>query len=199
MFISEFIVRIMFAVAFFSVFSFGFYYRLKAQQQQDRFERMKNEGKTTFFILRVSGLILWLIAFVFPWFPDFFAIVRFAPIVTLQIVGIVLSLISIPMGISVFTNIGKNITDTVETRKNHQLVTSGIYRFIRHPLYTTGFLFFVGLGLLSSNWLMLLLSLIVLITLYVRTFTEEQKLIEEFGERYTEYMNTTGKFIPKLF
>lgn len=197
--IPDSLVRIVFGAVFFSVFSFGFYYRIKAHRQNDRFERMKNEGKTTFFILRLCGGVLWLTALVFPWYPELFVSIRYEPLFTLQLTGLILSLMAIPMGISVFTSIGKNITDTVETRKNHQLVTNGIYRFIRHPLYTTGFLFFVGLGLFSSNWMMLILSMIVLVTLSIRTISEEQKLIEEFGERYTEYIRSTGKFIPKLF
>lgn len=197
--IPESVVRLMFGVVFFSVFSFGFYYRIKAHRQNDQFERMKNEGKTTFVILRFFGGMLWLMALLFPWYPELFESIRFESRFAVQLTGLMLSLAAIPMGISVFTSIGKNITDTVETRKDHQLVTNGIYRFIRHPLYTTGFLFFVGLGLLSSNWLMLILSIIVLVTLYLRTITEEQKLIEEFGEHYTEYMHSTGKFIPKLF
>lgn len=197
--LSETVVRIIFAIIFFSIFSVGFYFRLKAHRQNDRFERMKNEGKITFLILRLCGAVLWFTALFFPFFPEIFSAVRFQGTMEQQIIGIIFALIAIPMGISVFLSIGKNITDTVETRKNHQLVTSGIYRFIRHPLYTTGFFLFVGLGLLSSNLLILFLSLVVLITLRARTFTEEQKLIEEFGEQYTSYMATTGKFIPKFF
>lgn len=195
----ELFVRIIFAILFFSVFTVGIYFRHKAHMQNDRFERMKNEGRTTFFILRLNGLILWVTAFFFPLFPELFEQVRFQPTILNQITGLVIALVAVPMGISVFTNLGKNITDTVETRKNHKLVTTGIYKYIRHPLYTTGFLLFTGLGLLSSNWLMLILSFVVLITLYIRTFKEEAKLIEEFGLDYTEYISRTGKFIPKIF
>lgn len=197
--LSDFSIRVIFAVLFISIFSVGFSFRIKAHRQNDKFERMKHEGATTFLILRLCGAVLWLSALFFPIVPEWFTPVRFTSTPLIQIIGIFLALLAVPMGISVFTNIGKNITDTVETRKGHQLVTTGIYRFIRHPLYTTGLLFFTGLGLLSSNWLFLLLSLVVAITLYLRTFTEEQKLIEEFGEQYNQYITTTGKFFPKLF
>ncbi len=195
----EDVTRIVFAVIFFSVFSVGFYYRIQAHRQNDRFERMKHEGATTFLILRVAGGILWLTAFLFPLFPEMFAPVRYTTTATVQMTGILLALIAVPMGVSVFTAIGKNITDTVETRQNHQLVTTGIYRFIRHPLYTTGLLLFVGLGLLAAVWPVLLFSAVVAVTLYVRTFTEENKLIEEFGDAYRRYMKSTGKFFPKLY
>lgn len=197
--IPESTLQIIFASIFVSVFSVGFYFRLKAHRQKDHFERMKNEGKATFFILRLCGGVLWFTAFLFPFVPEWFDVVRYEGTPLLQLIGILFALTAVPMGISVFTNIGKNITDTVETRKNHELITTGIYRHIRHPLYTTGFCFFVGLGLLSSNWLILLFSFVVLITLYVRTFTEEKKLIEEFGNRYVDYMTATGKFLPKIF
>ncbi|MFA6468559.1 MAG: isoprenylcysteine carboxylmethyltransferase family protein [Bacteroidota bacterium] len=195
---SEPIVQLIFAALFFPLLSIGVYFRLQANKQQDHFERMKNEGRITFLTLRICGGILWIMACLFPWFPGMFQPVRYEPLFALQIVGAILSLLSIPMGVSVFTNIGKNITDTVETRKHHQLVTSGIYRYIRHPLYTTGILFFVGLGMLSSNWLILLLSMAVLISLSIRTVIEEEKLIQEFGDQYTQYARQTGKFFPKL-
>lgn len=197
--LSEQSIRIIFAIIFLALFSVGFTFRIKAHRQKDRFERIKHEGATTFLILRLCGGVLWLSAILFPVAPDWFSAVRFESSAVSQLTGIILACLSIPMGFSVFTNLGKNITDTVETRKDHQLVTTGIYQYIRHPLYTTGLLFFIGLGLLSSNWLLLFLSSIVAMTLYVRTFTEEQKLLEEFGDRYRQYIAVTGKFFPKLF
>jgi len=196
---SESMIQVIFAAVFYPILSFGMYFRLQAHKQQDRFERMKNEGTATFLILRICGGLLWMIAFLFPWFPGLFHRVSYEPLITLQTAGVLLSIISIPMGISVFTSIGKNITDTVETRKHHQLITNGIYRYIRHPLYTTGLFFFIGLGLLASNWLMLILSAAVMTTLYTRTFAEEERLIETFGDQYRAYMERTGKFMPRLF
>jgi protein-S-isoprenylcysteine O-methyltransferase Ste14 len=197
--LSESVVRIIFGVIFLTVVSIGSYFRHKAHKQNDQFNRMRHEGPVTFFILRICGFSIWVICFLFLVQPSLFTSLRFGANVWVQVTGIVLAITALPMGISVFRNLGRNITDTVETRAHHELVTSGIYRFIRHPLYTTGFLFFFGLGLIAGLWPVLSLSVVVLVTLYVRTFAEEDHLIAEFGDRYKQYITATGKFFPKLF
>jgi protein-S-isoprenylcysteine O-methyltransferase Ste14 len=191
--------RMVFAVVFYSVFLFGAYHRHSAHKQNDRFERMKHEGPATFMVLRIIGMVLWLTYFLFPVVPGLFEPVRFQTGIVLQLTGLFLAVTAIPMGVSVFRNLGRNITDTVQTRANHQLVTTGIYRYIRHPLYTTGFFLFFGLGLLSGIWPALILSVVVMVTLHLRTFEEERRLIAEFGERYQQYIRTTGKFFPTHF
>jgi len=80
-----------------------------------------------------------------------------------------------------------------------QLVTTGIYRFIRHPQYT-GFLM-ITLGMLCE-WatLPMLLMYPILIYLYVRLARrEEADMRTEFGPAYDEYRRTTGMFLPRLF
>lgn len=83
-----------------------------------------------------------------------------------------------------------------EMRKDHKLVTSGPYRYVRHPSYLAYFIMFFGL-------FFLLLSLIALVPLiaipgYVRLTTyEEQLLVARFGDDYVEYQKRTGRFLPK--
>ncbi|NUN68520.1 MAG: isoprenylcysteine carboxylmethyltransferase family protein [Bacteroidetes bacterium] len=194
----ETITRILFALPFYAVVLYGGYHRHKAHQQNDRFARMKNEGPVTFLLLRIFGGILWVNCLLFPLAPGLFASVRMELPSAATWTGYALALLSLPMGYSVFRSLGRNITDTVQTRAEHELVTHGIYRFIRHPLYTTGFLLFFGLGLFAGLLPVLLLSLFVLGTLYIRTFTEERFLVAQFGDRYREYSERTGKFLPKL-
>ena len=104
----------------------------------------------------------------------------------------------LPLSYWVFSTIGKNITPTVETRENYELVTNGPYRWVRHPLYSVGTSFFISLSVLAANWLMGLASLLVLAMLLVRLPKEEAKLIERFGNEYREYMKRTGRFFPRL-
>ena len=91
-----------------------------------------------------------------------------------------------------------NITDTVVTRREHKLVTNGPYRWIRHPLYTFGSLFFLCLSLVSANWLILLLVIPTFTILVQRTSIEEQALQERFGKEYLRYSARTGRFFPRL-
>ena len=105
---------------------------------------------------------------------------------------------ALPLSYWVFSTIGKNITSTVETRENHELVTGGPYRWVRHPLYSVGTSFFVSLSVLAANWFMGLSSLLVLVMLLVRLPKEEAKLIERFGDEYREYMKRTGRLLPRV-
>jgi hypothetical protein len=60
-------------------------------------------------------------------------------------------------------NLGRNVSETVLTKESHELVTSGPYRWIRHPLYTTGIALFVALGLIAANWFILLCAAAALV------------------------------------
>jgi protein-S-isoprenylcysteine O-methyltransferase Ste14 len=97
-----------------------------------------------------------------------------------------------------FHSLGKNLTDTVVTRRDHTLVTHGPYRWVRHPFYDVLLLWVVSMSLLTANWLLALFGLTAFAMLVVRTRIEEDKLIERFGDEYREYMARTGRFLPRL-
>ncbi len=98
-----------------------------------------------------------------------------------------------------FHCIGKNITDTVVTRKEHFLVTTGPYRWVRHPFYVAFALAMLANSLVTANWFVFATGAVVLLLLVIRTSKEEEKLIERFGDEYRQYMATTGRFWPRLF
>ena len=93
---------------------------------------------------------------------------------------------------------GRNLTDTVVTRKEHTLITSGPYRWVRHPFYGSAAFIVLAASLLSASWLVLLCGAAVLTLLVLRTKTEEQKLIDRFGDEYRDYCDRTGRFFPRL-
>jgi protein-S-isoprenylcysteine O-methyltransferase Ste14 len=94
--------------------------------------------------------------------------------------------------------LGKNLTDTVVTRQEHSLVTSGPYRWVRHPFYTSCFIGIVGGSLAMANWFFLVLGALGSAFLVARTRIEEEKLVERFGDDYREFMRRTGRFLPRL-
>jgi protein-S-isoprenylcysteine O-methyltransferase Ste14 len=112
--------------------------------------------------------------------------------------GAAIMVTSVPLTGWTFHTLGHNLTDTVETRANSFLVTSGPYRFVRHPFYTTVALFTAGFVLLSGLWPIAVLMTIALTLLAVRTPLEERKLIERFGEEYVRYAARTRRFVPRL-
>ena len=97
-----------------------------------------------------------------------------------------------------FRSLGKNLTDTVVTRREHTLVTHGPYRWVRHPFYIVVFLWVLALSLLTANWLLALLGFAAVAMLVIRSRVEEAKLAERFGDEYRAYARRTGRFFPLL-
>ncbi|MGW8251833.1 MAG: methyltransferase family protein, partial [Anaerolineales bacterium] len=77
-------------------------------------------------------------------------------------------------------------------------VTYGPYRWVRHPLYTVGFMMFIGLSLLAANWFIALMLVLGFVPLAMRTPIEEAHLVERFGDEYRRYMRRTGRYLPRF-
>ncbi len=92
-----------------------------------------------------------------------------------------------------------NWSPTLEIHKDHTLVTNGIYRYIRHPMYTSQLLWVVAQILLLQNWLAGPIDLIFFIPFYfLRVQAEEKMMLDTFGDGYRQYTQKTGGVIPKL-
>jgi len=97
-------------------------------------------------------------------------------------------------------DLGRNFSATLRITGQHSLVTSGVYRDIRHPMYTAYLLWAIAQGLLLANWLAGWAFLVLSIPLYVvRIPKEEQMMLEHFSEQYREYMSRTGRLIPRVW
>jgi protein-S-isoprenylcysteine O-methyltransferase Ste14 len=96
-------------------------------------------------------------------------------------------------------DLGQNWSVTLAVRKDHQLITRGVYRSIRHPMYASLWLWKLAQGLLLSNWLAGWFGLISFFPLYFyRTPREEEMMCEAFGPEYEDYMRRTGRIVPRL-
>jgi protein-S-isoprenylcysteine O-methyltransferase Ste14 len=116
----------------------------------------------------------------------------------LRYTGGALSAGALPGLVWVFRSLGGNVTPTARPRGDHELVTDGPYRWIRHPLYTFGGLFWTGICLLTANWLLGLLLALAFAGIGLRTPIEERELVETFGEEYRDYMERTGRYLPRI-
>ena len=94
--------------------------------------------------------------------------------------------------------LGRNLTDTVVTRKEHTLVTSGPYRWVRHPFYDALALLLIAIALVAANWFLLLTGAMFFVLIAIRSRTEEAKLAARFGESYRVYRSRTGRFLPRI-
>ena len=97
--------------------------------------------------------------------------------------------------------IGSNWTHAAEyqIKKNHELVTTGIYSYIRHPIYTGFFLMIVGAELIVGSYLFFLFFVGLIFIHLFQARKEEKILLEKFGMRYRIYMKKTKMFIPYLW
>jgi len=95
-------------------------------------------------------------------------------------------------------DLGRNWTPTLAIRHEHTLVTHGIYRTIRHPMYAAHLLWAVAQVLMLHNWIAGYSFLVFVVPQYLlRVGDEEQMMLEQFGEAYRAYMQRTGRVIPR--
>jgi protein-S-isoprenylcysteine O-methyltransferase Ste14 len=74
-------------------------------------------------------------------------------------------------------------------------ISGGLYRWSRHPMYFTMFVFFLGLGILTASWVMLLLLAVFVTGCVVYANVEERSCIEKWGDAYRAYMGRTPRWI----
>jgi len=116
----------------------------------------------------------------------------------LRWLGVALGIVAVPTVYWVLSTLGSNVSETVLTKERHELVTSGPYRFVRHPLYVVGICLFLSVGLMAANAFILLWTLLTLIAVrFLVVPREEAELVAKFGEDYRRYQQMTGSLLPK--
>ena len=92
-----------------------------------------------------------------------------------------------------------NWTPTLAIKKEHKLVDNGVYKFIRHPMYAAHIYWALGQMAILPNWIagfsLIIFQVLLLIS---RIKDEENMMIEQFGDEYTDYMKRTGIIFPKI-
>ena len=95
--------------------------------------------------------------------------------------------------------LGKNWSFAARVRTDHQLIRSGPYAHVRHPIYLGMLLFLLGLAAGLGHWLQLIVALpLFLIGTSIRTRLEDQLLESQFGTEFTDYARSTPALIPRL-
>jgi protein-S-isoprenylcysteine O-methyltransferase Ste14 len=94
--------------------------------------------------------------------------------------------------------LGHHWSGDLETKIDHQVVRSGPYRWIRHPLYSSYFVISLGLFLATGNWLVGAFVLSYFAAVAARSWKEEEMLLNRLGRSYAVYQSRTGRFFPKV-
>jgi len=96
--------------------------------------------------------------------------------------------------------LGRNWSVSLEVRESHKLISSGVYRHLRHPMYTAFWLWAVAQALLLPNWLAGCAGLVGFgILFFGRIGKEEALMLESFGDEYRHYMSRTRRVIPWIY
>lgn len=195
---NENIFRILAALILFTGIGISGYFRRKADRESGEKISRSVDGTPFMMLIRVFGLLLWFSPIVYLINPAWMAWSKIGLPDAVRWLGVVTGFLC-TLGIYwLFSSIGAGITPTSATRREHRLVTSGPYRWVRHPLYTVGTSMFVAFGMMADNWFIALLGILSFIAMAARTPKEEANLLEKFGDEYRDYMKRTGRFFPKL-
>lgn len=146
--------------------------------------------------LAIIPLIYFLISrfSVEPVFADY----RFSPL--LGWIGVILMLAALALLFETHRQLGRNWSVTLDTRKKHKLIDTGLYGYVRHPMYSGFWLLALAQAALLPNWIAGLSGVVGWSILYfLRVGREEKLMIETFGDEYLDYMKRTKRVIPLIY
>jgi protein-S-isoprenylcysteine O-methyltransferase Ste14 len=184
---------IAFSLSFLTV---GGYYRIQSQRSGERLDRTK-EGWPILIGVRLLGLVTLGSTAVWLWRPGLFEWATWSIPAGVRWIGVVGFACAISWLIWMFHTLGRNLTDTVVTRRDAHFVYHGPYRFVRNPMYTGILMVGMSLGIALGTWLVPVSAGLMFTLLALRTRTEERYLLERFGDQYRDYMKRVGRFFPK--
>ena len=144
-------------------------------------ESMKQYGeanKTVYYI----EWVFWILAFVY----SIFLPLR---------LGTIWSYVGLPIALVGVVTFVMVIASFVTTPIGEKPITTGLYRYSRHPMYITQLVMLIGAGIASASWLFLLLSIVYTGLGFVYAGSEERICLEKYGDAYREYMERTPRWI----
>jgi protein-S-isoprenylcysteine O-methyltransferase Ste14 len=194
---TETLFRLFFAIILLTAFGLSGFFRRKARQS-GAIPRSREGG----------AMVMLRLAFALPFFlamvaylvnPHWMAWSALPLPTAVRWGGVGVGLAALPVIYWVLRSIGRNISETVLTKAEHQLVTHGPYRWVRHPLYTVASVVFLSLGLIAANAFILALGLLIFVGVAVFIVPrEEAELSAKFGPAYEDYRRRTGGLFPRF-
>lgn len=149
-------------------------------------------------LVRLAGLALLLPPLLYVGYPQplGWATLNLAP--AARWVGLPLTMLGLWLLAWSHSCLGEAFSTAVDLAAGQKLVTSGPYRWVRHPMYVSYYLIWPGLSLLAANWLVGGVGLVMMsLMLAWRLPREEGLMLEAYGERYLDYQRQTGALLPR--
>lgn len=157
----------------------------------------RGPAETALLLISLAGLGLVPLAYVATAIPRF-ATYGFHPLFAW--LGLFFAIAALTMFHLTHRALGRNWSISLDVRENHALVTEGVYRRVRHPMYSAFWLWAIAQALLLPNWIAGFAGLAGFGILYFgRVAREERMMLETFGDSYRAYMARTGRVFPSAF
>ena len=116
-----------------------------------------------------------------------------------RLIGLSLFVVGLTIMIAAQVNLWHNYSGFVVIKKGHQLITHGLYRYTRNPIYLGAIMVFASLPIYAASVYGFIAMLFLVPIFLFRIKMEEKMLAEHFGDEYQTYRNTTKKLIPFLY
>lgn len=143
------------------------------------------------------GQLIVFVAFLLVWIGDSFLLHLSTPFSHYMPLSIRLTVVGLTLIVSFY--LSKSGHDAIpHDAQSHRIITSGAFRYVRHPLYLASVLMYFGL-VISTLSLISMILLVGIFLFYDHIASYEETWLEErFGEEYREYKEITGKWIPRI-
>lgn len=157
----------------------------------------RGRQENTLLLISLTGLGIMPFIYIVSGFPGF-ADHPFRP--AQAWLGAIVAIAALVMFFLSHRALGRNWSISLEVRASHRLVTEGVYRHVRHPMYAAFWLWALAQALLLPNWIAGLSGLLGFGTLYwFRVSKEEQLMLDTFGDAYRAYMARTARLVPWIY
>jgi len=117
----------------------------------------------------------------------------------LNIVGLALFIVGLTTALVAQITLRRFYSSTLVIKEDHQLITHGIYRFARHPIYLGVIIAIIGIPVYASSLYGFLTMLVLIPIIHNRIRLEEELLTEEFQDAYQKFKKATKKLIPFIY
>ena len=140
-----------------------------------------------------------MVLFMFPHrFVHLFQLI-FPPTWTLYWIGTALLVTGLAFSIWARVTLGRNWSGTVTVKEDHELIQTGPYQLVRHPIYTGLLVAVTGSALAQDRWSSVLAVVLIFISFWIKLLREEAWIRETFGEKYDAYCARTKRLVPLIW
>ena len=194
------ILHLLFSILFLLFLFERGYFQSKAMRSSG--ELSKYRKKRLFIVFLVLFFILaqiWVIgSFIFILNPRLLEWTCFPIPSWIRWLSTIITVIGMVLEFSTQIYLGRNYSTFLHIQEDQSLITTGPYRYIRHPMYSALIIVAIGLVFLSASWYFGIPFLATIVVIVFRIRKEEEALIEKFGDEYLHYTQRTGRFFPPV-